>query len=117
LAVSEEQILEGNIGPVIRELSNRSGEVARLCRRFRVTRLDVFGSASTGRFDPHTSDLDFLVQFGSLTPKEHADAYFGLLSGLRELFSRNVDLVELQAIRNPYFLESVEETRSVLYAA
>jgi len=102
---------------VIEELSNRSSEVAQLCRQFRVKRLDVFGSANTGQFDSRTSDLDFLVLFQSLSPKEHADAYFGLLSGLRELFSRNVDLVELEAINNPYFLQTVEETRSVLYAA
>lgn len=102
---------------MITEVSNRYREVAQLCRQFRVKRLDVVGSASTGRFNPQTSDLDFLVLFQSLPPKEHADAYFGLLAELRELFSRNVDLVELEAINNPYFLESLEATRSVLYAA
>ena len=30
-----------------------------LCRRFGVRRLDLFGSAATGRFDPALSDLDF----------------------------------------------------------
>jgi hypothetical protein len=92
-------------------------DVAQLCRQFRVQRLDVFGSASTGRFDLLTSDLDFLVVFESLRPKEHADAYFGLLAKLRDLFSRNVDLIELEAINNPYLRETVEESRSVLYAA
>ena len=102
---------------MIEVLSNRSSEVAQLCRQFRVKRLDVFGSASTGQFDARTSDLDFLVLFDSLPPKEHADAYFGLLCELQELFSPNVDLVEFEAINNPYFLQTVEETRSVLYAA
>jgi predicted nucleotidyltransferase len=102
---------------VIKELTDRTEEVAQLCRQFRVQRLDVFGSASTGHFDPLTSDLDFVVVFESLHPKEHADAYFGLLSKLQELFSRNIDLIELEAINNPYFLETVEESRSVLYAA
>jgi hypothetical protein len=102
---------------VIEELKDRAQELGRLCRRFRVKRLDVFGSASTGNFDPLTSDLDFLVVFESMQPKEHADVYFGLLAELQELFSRNIDLVELEAINNPYFLEQVEESRSVLYAA
>jgi len=34
-----------------------------LCRRFGVRRLDLFGSAATGHFDPARSDLDFLVEF------------------------------------------------------
>lgn len=102
---------------MIKELSDRTEELERLCRKFRVKRLDVFGSASTGEFDRQTSDLDFLVVFESLCPTEHADAYFGLLSELQLLFSRNIDLIELQAINNPYFLQSVEETRSALYAA
>jgi uncharacterized protein with HEPN domain len=37
--------------------------IAELCRRFGVRRLDLFGSAATGRFDPGSSDLDFLVEF------------------------------------------------------
>lgn len=102
---------------MIKELTDRTEELERLCRKFRVNRLDVFGSASTGEFDRLTSDLDFLVVFDSLCPREHADAYFGLLSELQELFSRNIDLVELHAINNPYFLKTVEESRSALYAA
>jgi predicted nucleotidyltransferase len=88
-----------------------------LCHRYRVRRLDVFGSAASGEFDVERSDLDFLVTFDELPPRDHADAYFGLLDGLRSLFGRPVDLVEAGAIRNPYFLESVSRTRTVLYAA
>jgi len=55
---------------------------------------------------------------GALKPiQRHADAYFDLLAELRELFSRAIDLVELEAINNPYFLQTVDEPRSVLYAA
>ena len=46
-----------------------------------------------------------------------ADAYFDLLFGLQELFGRQVDLVMRSAIVNPYFRESVEESRELLYAA
>ena len=48
-----------------------------LCRRFGVRRLDLFGSAATGRFDPTRSDLDFLVVFEEIPPTAYADAYFG----------------------------------------
>lgn len=47
----------------------------------------------------------------------YADRYFGLLEGLEQLFGRPVDLVVASAIRNPYFRESVERTKALLYAA
>ena len=61
--------------------------------------------------------MDLLVEFEPLKEGEHADAYFGLLESLQSLFSRHVDLVMTQAIRNPYFLQAIEPTRTVLYAA
>ena len=89
-----------------------------LCERYRVRRLDVFGSALTGvGFDPQKSDLDFLVEFLPLKQGEYADTYFGLLEGFEDLFHRHVDLVMTRAIKNPYFLESINKNRKVLYAA
>jgi hypothetical protein len=77
----------------------------------------LFGSAVSGRFRPDGSDLDFLVEFGAVQPGQHFDAYFGLREALEQLFQRPVDLVMVSAIRNPYFLESANRTRRVLYAA
>ena len=89
-----------------------------LCVKFRVRRLEIFGSASTGRnFDTEKSDLDFLVEFLTLQPGEYADAYFGLLDALETLFHRHIDLVMPQAAKNRYFIESINKNREVLYAA
>lgn len=88
-----------------------------LCRHYRVARLELFGSAGGERFDPERSDLDFLVDFLPLPSGEHADAYFGLLEELQALFGRSVDLVMIRAIRNPYFLEGIGPSRTILYAA
>ena len=92
-------------------------ELTQLCNRFHVSRLELFGSAATGRFEEGASDLDFLVDFAPMPPPEHAEAYFGLLEALQDLFQRPIDLVETGAIRNPYFKASVDETRVLLYAA
>ena len=92
-------------------------ELAALCLRHHVRRLELFGSAASGEFDAARSDLDFLVQFGDMAPAAHADCYFGLLQALESLFSRHVDLVEAGAVRNPYFLKTVERNPVVLYAA
>lgn len=89
-----------------------------LCKQYRVRRLEVFGSVLRGDgFDSGNSDLDFLVEFLPLKPGEHADCYFGLLEALEDLFDRHVDLVMTRAIKNPYFLESINKCREVLYAA
>jgi hypothetical protein len=103
---------------VIPLVEKRQDALTRLCVRHCVGRLEAFGSAvAVERFDPESSDLDFLVEFLPLGPGEHADAYFGLLEDLEDLFERPVDLVMTRAIRNPYFLEAVNRTRELLYAA
>lgn len=78
-------------------------EVEELCRRHHVAKLELFGSAVTGEFRPETSDLDFLVEFLPETPGSLADAYFGLLHGLEDLFARKIDLVSAQKFRNRFF--------------
>jgi len=98
-------------------IASHHSEIEELCRRFHVRRLELFGSAAGDSFDPQRSDVDFLVEFGSLAEGEHADAYFGLRESLAALVSRPVDLVMTSAIRNPYFLQAIEPTRTLLYAA
>jgi len=88
-----------------------------ICARHRVRRLALFGSATSDRFDPAASDLDFLVEFQPMSPIEHAESYFGLMEGLRQLLKMPVDLVEPGPIRNPYFRQAVQETELVLYDA
>jgi predicted nucleotidyltransferase len=102
---------------MIRLIEENREELDRLCLRHRVARLELFGSAAVGDFDPQTSDLDFLAEFLPLKPGQHADAYFGLLASLEALFGRPVDLLMPRAIKNPYFLQSVNQTRTVVYAA
>ena len=96
---------------------DKQPQLIELCKQFHAQRLEVFGSVTREDFDPAKSDLDFLVLFEEMAPGEYADSYFGLLSALEDLFERNIDLVELKAITNPYFLEAVEESRVNLYAA
>ncbi len=98
-------------------LSQWRAEVESLCRRYRVRRLELFGSAATGRERPEESDLDFLVEFEPLPAGGYADAYFGLLESLEALYGRRVDLLVASAIKNPYFRQSVERTKTLLYAA
>ena len=98
-------------------VSDRLRQLTEICHRRGVERLEVFGSAASGRFDPLSSDLDFLVELRPASPAELADRYFGLLEDLQSLFGRPVDLVMTRAIKNPYFLRGIEDSRTLLYAA
>jgi uncharacterized protein len=89
--------------------------IGRLCRQYRVRRLDVFGSAVTTSFDPKRSDIDFLVEFEPGTVS--LQTYFGFKEALELLLDRPVDLVSPNALTNPYFAATVEQTRQELYAA
>ncbi len=102
---------------MVKAIAERRAEIADICRRHRVRRLELFGSATDERFDLERSDVDLLVEFQPLADGEHADAYFGLRESLESLFARPVDLVMLRAVRNPYFLQAIEPTRTLLYAA
>jgi len=86
-----------------------------LCRRFKVRRLDLFGSAAKGTFDPQSSDLDFLVSLDDASPADYTDNYFGLANELERLLQRRVDLVTERSVRNPYFRQVIEATRQPVY--
>ena len=88
-----------------------------LCRQYGVTRLEIFGSAARGDFEPGRSDLDFLVEFGSESRTDMFHRYFGLREELGKLLGCGVDLVMLSALKNPYFIRAVNESRAALYAA
>ena len=94
-----------------------AAELKELCLRYAVGRLELFGSVATGNFKEGDSDLDFLVEFLPRAYPNYADNYFGLLEGLEDLFGMPVHLVVERAIKNPYFLQSVEETKSLIFAA
>jgi predicted nucleotidyltransferase len=98
-------------------LSNYSDELSQLCARYGVKRLELFGSGSRDDFDPKKSDFDLLVEFADPKPEGAFDRYFGLKEDLERLLRRPVDLVETQAIRNPYFRQAVRQDRILVYAA
>jgi uncharacterized protein len=104
-------------GTMHRIIEENQEALRELCDRFAVRRLEVFGSAVSGAFDSERSDIDFLVELTAGTPAEMADRYFGLLEALGALFARPIDLVMIPAIRNPYFLQGIESSRTLLYAA
>ena len=101
---------------MISMIESRRAEIAGICRRFQVRRLEVFGSAARGTdFDPARSDFDFVVEFDPSVKAGLFDTYFPFKEALEALFGRNVDLVEEGAVENPYVRASIEQHREAVY--
>ena len=98
-------------------VESRRDEVAVLCRRRGVTRLELFGSAARDDFDEARSDIDFLVEFDPARDKNPLDTYFGLKEDLEALFGRSVDLVSEGAVINPYVRASIQRDKRLIYAS
>ena len=87
-----------------------------LCIQYDVKSLYLFGSVNTGKFKK-SSDIDILVSFKDISIEKYTDNYFELHYKLENLFNRKIDLVTVNSLANPFFIESIEETKILLYAA
>ena len=96
-------------------LADYSDTLSNLCAAYGVKRLELFGSALRSDFDLEQSDLDFLIEFADNHSIGAFDRYFGLKEDLERLFQRPVDLVELKAIKNPYFRQAIEQDKVLVY--
>ncbi len=88
-----------------------------LCKKYNVRRLEVFGSAVRNDYDPQRSDVDLLVKIEPQKTGSYFDDYFNLREGLESLLNRPVDLLSIDALDNPYFIERIANERETLYAA
>ena len=99
---------------MIAEVANRRDEIAALCRTYGVRRLELFGSAARGDFDPETSDFDFILELddseGNLLGR-----FIGLGDALEELLGRPADFVFEEKLTNPYLRASINRNRELLY--
>jgi predicted nucleotidyltransferase len=98
-------------------ISQKRADIALICARHHILKLEVFGSAARGAdFDPATSDADFLVEFEPGLRDGLSD-YFSLKDELERVLGRGVDLIEPRAVRNPYVLAGINSAQEIVYAA
>ncbi len=88
--------------------------IKQLCIKHKVKNLYVFGSVLTDKLTS-TSDIDLLVEFYDVDPEHYADNYYDLKFALEELLQKRIDLLELKAIRNPYFKEAIDQNKQPVY--
>jgi predicted nucleotidyltransferase len=101
--------------PMHPSLASQLPKIAALCERHGVAQLELFGSAAGPDFNPDSSDFDFLVELDRETPGSRAKRWTELADELEHLLGRHVDLVNPRYIHNPYFLQTVNSSRIVIY--
>lgn len=89
-------------------------EISAICSTHKVKHLYVFGSVLGDSFTSK-SDIDFLVDFQNIDIDFYADNYFDLKFKLQHLLNRKIDLLETQAIKNPYFKSEIDRTKTLIY--
>jgi len=98
-------------------LENRREDLKGICKNLKVKRLYAFGSVVSEKFRKD-SDIDFLISFAdNLSVEEYTNNYFSLHYRLSELFHREIDIVTERTLSNPYFIESINETKELIYEA
>jgi predicted nucleotidyltransferase len=95
-------------------LSAYKNEINALCANLRVRSLYAFGSVLNYNFNTH-SDIDLIVDFSDIDVKDYADNYFDFKFSLQDIFNHPLDLLEEQAIKNPYFKQVVNQTKELVY--
>jgi predicted nucleotidyltransferase len=97
-----------------RLLSDNIEKIKTLCMVHNVKNLFAFGSVCTDRFNDK-SDIDLLVSFNPMDYGDYADTYFELVEKFEKLFKRQVDLLTDKSLKNPYFIDTVNRTKTLLY--
>ena len=95
-------------------IENNRQKIVALCEKYKVSKLFVFGSILTDRFNEN-SDVDLVVSFNRTEVNDYFDNYFDFKYSLEELFGRDVDLLEEQTIKNPYLKKNVDATKTLIY--
>ena len=95
-------------------IETHNSELKKLCDEHSVSKLYVFGSILNNTFSKE-SDIDFIVTFKPIQFTDYADNYFEFKFSLEDLFQRKIDLLEAQAIKNPFLQQSIDTTKELVY--
>ena len=89
-------------------------DIRLLCKIYKVERMYLFGSATNSNFNKN-SDIDLLVKFKHMDLSDYFDNYLGFKNRLEKIFGRNIDLVEEQTLRNPILINSINNSKELIY--
>jgi predicted nucleotidyltransferase len=96
------------------EMKNHIERIKTLCNLYNVEKMYLFGSALNSNFSD-TSDIDLLVKFKPIELSQYFDNYINFKENLESLFGREVDLLEEQTLKNPILINSINQTKELVY--
>ena len=85
-----------------------------LCQKHKVEKLYLFGSATNENFNEQ-SDIDFLVSFKKIELSKYFENYSAFREKLKDLFKREIDLVEAQTLKNPILINAINKNKELIY--
>lgn len=95
-----------------------SKEITNMCKQHHVKYLGLHNSGqSQENIAPEDIDIDFIVEFLPLEPKQHAICHFALRKELDNLFGREVGLCDLTGITHPVLLRQLTKNKTDIYKA
>jgi predicted nucleotidyltransferase len=97
-----------------RIIADNIHQIRMICEQNHIQSLFAFGSVCNDQFN-NASDIDLLVSFKPLDYGDYADNYFRTADLFEKIFDRPVDLVTDKSLKNPYFINSVNQTKVLLY--
>lgn len=98
----------------MKRFESQTLEIITLCEKYKVKSLYAFGSVLTDYFNDE-SDIDLIVDFKKINIEEYADNYFDFKFSLEDILHRPIDLLEEKAIKNPYFKQSIDSKKQLIY--
>ena len=97
------------------EISKKRADFTILCKSHKVKYLYAFGSSTTDKFDPKSSDIDLLVEIDSKDPVDRGEKLLSLWDLFENFFNRKVDLLTESSLRNPFLKKSIDSTKVLIY--
>ena len=97
------------------KISKRLNEFKSICENHNIKTLYAFGSSTTNAFNDNTSDIDLLVEIDELNPIEKGEKIMSLWDNLEGFFAKKVDLLTANTIKNPYLIQSIENSKLLIY--
>jgi len=96
-------------------IQHSSEEFVSICKSFNVQSLYAFGSSVRDDFDEENSDIDLLIEIGTLDPVTKGEQIMAVWDRFESFFKRKVDLLTPSSIKNPYLRKSIEFSKVLIY--
>jgi predicted nucleotidyltransferase len=93
---------------MVNEVSDHITAITKSCVNYGVKHLYVFESNAK-------TEINFIIDFFPIDPLEYADNYYNLKLAFENILNVRINLLEENAIKNPYFLHLVNNKKKILF--